>query len=104
CKKNVLALLLQIVCELTGESRLTRTLQAGNKDDRGISLKLDIFTGSAHQSGEFVACDFGEQLTRRNGGDNVLTHRLLPDFVGNFFGYLVVDVGIDQRLPDFLDR
>ena len=59
---------------------------------------------AAHQLGQLVADDLGHHLSRLDGFEHVLAQGFLLHFVGEGLGNLVVDVGVDQRAADLLER
>ena len=97
------ALALDMQGELAGEGRLTGTIEAGDEDDRGAALDVDILRLAAHEGGQFVVDDLDHHLLRLHGRQHVLAHRLVLDRVAELLGHLVAHIGVQEGLPDVLD-
>ena len=89
--------------QLAREGSLTGALQTGDQDDRRRALQLDVGRRAAHELCQLVADDLGNHLSRLDGLEHVLSQGLLLHLVGEGFGYLVIDVGVDQRPADLLE-
>ena len=89
--------------ELGGKGGFTGALEAGHQNGLQSGPRCNFDRLPAHEGGHFVANDLDHRLTRLNGLDDVLAHRLVLDAVRKFFGNLEVDVGIHQSTTDFLD-
>jgi hypothetical protein len=48
--------------------------------------------------------NFNHELARRNAIEDVSTKRLFFDYVGEVFGRIETDVGIEQSSTDFFER
>lgn len=59
---------------------------------------------AAHQLSQFVMYNLNQQLSRLYGRQNLLTHGFFLYTVGETFGDLIVNVGIEQRTSYFLKR
>ena len=68
-----------------------------------FSWSMDVRRRAAHQQGQLVAYDLGHHLAGLHRLQYVLPQRLLLHFVGERLGYLVVDVGVDQRTANLLE-
>ena len=90
--------------ELAREGRLARALETGDEDDGRRPFEADVRGRAAHELGQLVAHDLGEHLPGFHGFQHVLTQRLLLHRVGEGLGHLVVDVGVDERPADLLER
>ena len=106
CHQQHLAALLRLEqrSQLAREGRLTRTLQTRDQNHRRRALQPDVRGRAAHQFGQLVADDLGHHLSRLDGFEHVLAQGFLLHFVGKGLGDLVVDVGVDQRAADLLER
>ena len=106
CHQQHLAALLRLEqrSQLAREGRLTRTLQTRDQNHRRRALQPDVRGRAAHQFGQLVADDLGHHLSRLDGFEHVLAQGFLLHFVGEGLGNLVVDVGVDQRAADLLER
>ena len=89
--------------QLARESGFTRTLKTRDQNHGGIALQPDVRRRAAHQQGQLVAYDLGHHLSGLHRLQYVLSQRLLLHFVGERLGYLVVDVGVDQRTANLLE-
>ena len=97
-EQHLTALLrLDQLCQLAREGRLTRTLQTGDQHHGGRAFEFDVGCRATHELSQLVAHDLGHHLTRLDGLQHILTQRLLLYLVGKVLGYLVVNVGINQR-------
>ena len=90
--------------ELAREGRLARALETGDENDGRRPFEADVRGRAAHELGQLVAHDLGEHLPGFHGLQHVLTQRLLLHRVGEGLGYLVIDVGVDERPADLLER
>lgn len=90
--------------ELAREGGLTRALQTRDQDHGRVALQPDVCGRAAHQFGQLVAYDLGHHLPGLHRLEHVLPQRLLLHLVGERFCDLVVDVGVDQRTADLLER
>ena len=90
--------------ELAREGRLARALETGDENDGRRPFEADVRGRAAHELGQLVAHDLGEHLSGFHGFQHVLTQRLLLHRVGEGLGHLVVDVGVDERPADLLER
>ena len=89
--------------QLARKGRFARTLQTRDEDHGGGAFQPDVGGRAAHQGRQFVAHDLGHHLTRLDGFQHVLSECFGLHFVGESLGYLVVDVGVDQRAADLLE-
>ncbi len=88
--------LLEAVGELAGEGGLTRALESGHEDDRGLAREVEPHALASHQGGELVVHDLHHELAGLHGGEHVHAHRLLLHGVGKLLGHFVVDIGVEQ--------
>ena len=82
--------------EFTGEGGLTGTVETGHEDDGGAVLEFEVHALAAHEGGEFVVNNLDHELRGLHGSEHVLAEGLLLHGVGEGFGHLVVDVGVEQ--------
>ena len=91
--------------QLTGEGRLSGTLQARDQDHRRLTFEVDIRCGAPHQFHQFVVDDLDHQLARFDGFQDVLLAQgLILDIIRKLFGDLIVDIRRHQRPPNLFDR
>ena len=103
-KQNLTAFVaLDVRSQFAGESGLSRTLQTRNKNHGRVAFKLDFGSFATHQCSKFVTHNLGHHLTRLNRFEHILTKCLLLHIVGKRLGYLVVDIGIDQRTTNLFE-
>ncbi len=92
------------VGELGCECGLTRALQTGYEYDGWVALHLYIGRGAAHETCQFVAHYFGHHLAGLDALQYVGAESLGLYLVGERFGYLVVDVGVDEGATYLFER
>ena len=90
--------------QLAREGSLTRTLQTRDEHHGGRAVQTDVGGRAAHERGQFVAHDLGHHLPGLDRAQHVLPQGLLLHLIGERLGYLVIDVGVDQRTADLLER
>ena len=90
--------------ELAREGGFTRALQTRDQDHGRVALQPDVCGRAAHQFGQLVAYDLGHHLSGLHRLEHVLSQRFLLYLVGKRFSDLVIDVGVDQRTADLLER
>ena len=90
--------------ELAREGRLTRTLKTGDEYHGRRTLEPDVGGRAAHELRQLVADNLGHHLPRLHRLEHILSQRLLLHLVGEVFGDLIVDVGVDERTANLLER
>ena len=90
--------------QFSGKSGLTGTLQTGYQYDCRFTFYVYVFRAAAHKFGQLVLDYFYEYLLRVERSMYTCAYGLFLDAVGEFFGYLVVYVGIYQHAAYFLGR
>ena len=93
----------QVVGQLGAEGGLTRTLQTGNKHHRGLPLDIDVHSRRTHEFGKLLVHNLHHQLAGLNALDDVATHGLGLHLVGEFFGYRIAHISVQQGLAHLLD-
>ena len=98
------ALLVQQFGQLAAHGGLTGTVQACHEDDGGMPLEVHVGGFAAHEFRQLVVNDLHHELLWLDGGQDVLSERLLLHGIGKALGYFVVDVGIEQSATHVLQR
>ncbi len=96
--------LLEVEGELGGRGRLARALQADEEDDGRALLDGERRLLAAEDGGQLVPDDLEDLLGGREGGQDLLTHGLLADARREVLDDAQVDVGLEERRPDLLER
>ena len=96
---------LKPVCQLARSGGLAGTLQSGHEYNRGrLRCKLHARRVLAESLDQFVAHNLDDLLARRKRGQHFLPHGFGLDAVNQLFDHFEVDVGFQQRQPDFAQR
>ena len=103
-QRLLMLLLLEHIGELAAERGLTRALKTRHQDDRRLALQLELGSLTTHELGQFIVHNLHHQLSRLDGGEYVHTQRFLLDRIGERFGYLIVDISVEQRAANVLQR
>ena len=86
--------------ELRGRSRLTRALQADQRDDGGVALEAERPIARREELDELVVDDLDDLLTGGEAGQDLRTDGALPDPAHDVLDDLEVDVRLEQGQPD----
>ncbi len=104
-QQRTVSAILQPVRQLAGGGGLTGTLQSGHQDDgRRLRRKLHARRIFAEDLDQFVAQNLDDLLSGRKRGHHFLTDGLGADLVDQLLDDFEVDVGLEQRQPDFAER
>ena len=96
---------LEPVRQLARGGGFAGTLQPGHEHDRGrLRSELHARRVLAESLDQFVAHDLDDLLAGRKRGQHFLSHGLGLDAVDQLFDHFEVDVGLEQRQPDFAQR
>src|ERR1019366_7069997 len=96
-KQRLTVLRFEEICELGGKSRFTGTLQSADHDDgRRLRGKANVLRSLAHDEDEFVIQDLDELLLWIYRSQDIGAERLGLHIIDEFFGDLVIDVGVQQ--------
>ena len=96
---------LEPVRQLARSGGLAGPLQSGHQHDRG-RLRCELHARRVFAEGldQFIAHDLDDLLARRKRGQHFLPHGLGLYAVDQLFDHFEVDVGLEQRQPDFAQR
>ena len=104
-EQRMASLLLQPHRQLAGRRRLAGALQPEQQDHpRTLRRRLEAALGRAEERHHLVADDLDDLLRRRQAAQDVLPHRAVAHPVDERLDDLEVDVGFEQREPDFPQR
>ena len=67
-----------------------------------MALEFQLAAFASHEHGQLVVNQLHHQLAWLDGGKHIHAQCLLLDTIGKGFGYLIVDIGIEQCTPDIL--
>ena len=100
-----LALRFEPSCELRYRGRFARALQADHHDfDRRLDLQIELARGAAHRVLQLGRDKLDQMLFRRERSENFGAERLVLDVLDKVADDLDIDVGLEQREPDFAER
>ena len=96
---------LEPVRQLARSGGLAGALQSGHEHDRRrLRCELHARRVFAESLDQFVAHDLDDLLAGRKRGQHFLAHGLGLDAVDQLLDHFEVDVGFEQREPDFAQR
>ncbi len=90
--------------KLSGESRLTGTVQTGDQHNGRIALYIDVRCLRAHKGREFIPHYLDHQLLGLHCREDVRSQRLFLHRIAEILGHLVTDISIKKGLTDILHR
>ncbi len=91
--------------ELRNRGRLARALQADDHDfDRRLDLQIEFTRRPAHRVLQLGRDETQQVLLRRERAEHFLPERLASDMLDKIANNLDIDVGFEQREPDFAER
>ena len=91
--------------QLAGGGCLARALQAGHQDYGGrLRGKFEARGVASERLHQLVAHDLDDLLGGRERSHHFLAERLLANVVNQFFDDFEVDIGFQQRQPNFAQR
>ena len=90
--------------QLRGRRRLARALQTHEEDHGRAFLQRERRLLAPEDARELVPDDLDDLLRRRKRGQDLLADGLLPHAGREVLDDLEVDVGLEERRPDLLER
>ena len=87
--------------ELGGAGRLAGALEADERDDGGVAGEVEAAVAGGEERGELLVDDLDDLLAGVEAAEDFLADRALLDARDELLDDLEVDVGLEQRQPDF---